>query len=348
MKRRAHIRKVNKAISAKTELTTGDGTLLSVCIPVYNGARYLEESLNSVLGQDFTAYELIVVDDCSTDDSVAVIARCKDQRLRTYCNEQRLGLVGNWNRCLELSRGRYVTLFHQDDVMQPHNLKHKVELLERHLKVGMVYSDVKIIGADGRVQTDHWPKSITPNSDTVASVRDFFVKLISGYNLMCCSSVVCRKECFAQLGTFDPRLSFTADWEMWLRIALHFDVAYLQEQLVHYRLHDSNETYRFKGIHELEDEFRTKRIALNREPERIPNYKALRRRVFQELETRTLWVAAEGQLSADSKRECRMLAAEMRRSAGIVGIRRILRELRKHTAKVASLAQRIVRATLIN
>jgi glycosyltransferase involved in cell wall biosynthesis len=344
----AQSRQVNKAISAKTELPTGEAPLLSVCIPVYNGARYLEESLNSVLGQDFAAYELVVVDDRSTDDSVAVIARCKDQRLRTYCNEQRLGLVGNWNRCLELSRGRYVTLFHQDDVMQPHNLKHKVELLECHLKVSMVYSDVKIIGADGRVQMDHWPKSIAPNSDMVASGMDFFVKLISGYNLMCCSSVVCRKECFVQLGTFDPRLSFTADWEMWLRIALYFDVAYLQEPLVHYRLHDSNETYRFKGIHELEEEFRAKRIALDREPERIPNYRALRRRVFQALETRTLWVAAEGQLSPDGKKECRMLAAEMRRSAGIVGIRRILHELRKHIGKIAFLTQRNRRVTPTN
>jgi glycosyltransferase involved in cell wall biosynthesis len=328
-------------MSAKTEFAATDSPLLSVCIPVYNGARYLEESLNSVLGQDFAAYELVVVDDRSTDDSVAVIARCKDQRLRTYCNEQRLGLVGNWNRCLELSRGRYVTLFHQDDVMQPHNLKHKVDLLERHPKVGMVYSDVKIIGANGRVQMDHWPKSITPNSDMVASGLDFFVKLISGYNLMCCSSAVCRKECFVQLGTFDPRLSFTADWEMWLRIALHFDVAYLQEPLVHYRLHDSNETYRFRGICELEEEFRAKRIALHREPERIPDYKALRTRVFQELETRTLWIAAEGQLSPDGRKECQRLAVEMRRSAGIVGIRRILRELRKQIGKITFLAHRI-------
>jgi hypothetical protein len=225
--------------------------------------------------------------------------------------------------------------------MQQHNLKHKVELLERHPKVGMVYSDVKIIGADGRAQMDHWPKSITPNSDMVASGMDFFVKLISGYNLVCCSSVVCRKECFVQLGTFDPRLSFTADWEMWLRIALYFDVAYLQEQLVHYRLHDSNETYRFKGMHELEDEFRAKHIALNREPERIPDYKALRRKVFQELETRTLWVAAEGQLSPDDRKGYQTLATEMRRFGGIVGIRRILRELRKQIGRIILLANRI-------
>jgi hypothetical protein len=169
---------------------------------------------------------------------------------------------------------------------------------------------------------------------------DFFVKLISGYNLVCASSAVCRRECFVQLGAFDPRLPFTADWEMWLRVALHFDVAYLQTPLVHYRRHDSNETRRFTGIRELEQEFRAKRIALDREPERIPNHKALRRRVFQGLETRTLRVAAENQLSPDGKRECRMLATEMRRSGGIVGIRRILRWFRKYAGKGAIFVQR--------
>jgi glycosyltransferase involved in cell wall biosynthesis len=322
-------------------MTTSNSPLLSVCVPVYNGERYLEESLNSVLSQDFTGFELVLVDDCSTDESASIIAHCKDRRLRTYFNEQRLGLVGNWNRCLELSRGRFVTLFHQDDVMQPYNLKRKVELLEHYPKAGMAYSDVKIIGADGRVEMDHWFFSMEPNSDKIISGMDFFVKLISGSNLVCCPSVVVRKDCLTQLGTFDPRLPFTADWEMWLRIALHFDVAYLQTPLVHYRRHDSNETRSFTGIRELEQEFRAKRIALDREPEHVPNSKALRRRVCQGLETRALRVAAEGQLSPDDKKECRMLAAEMRRFGGIVGIRRILRELQKQLGRITFLAHRI-------
>jgi len=336
-----HNRQFNKAISAKTELAAGGGPLLSVCVPVYNGARYLEESLNSLLDQDFTDCELVVVDDCSTDDSAAVIARYKDQGLRTYRNEQRLGLVGNWNHCLELARGRYVTLFHQDDVMQPHNLKLKVELLERYPNVGMVYSDVRIIGADGLVQMDHWPIPMEPNSDIVVSGKDFFVRLISGYNLACCPSVVFRRECYVQLGPFDPRLSFTTDWEMWLRIALHFDVAYLKTPLVHYRLHDSNETWRFKGVRELQEEFRAKLIALDREPNRVPNSKTLRRKVFEALETRVLQLVNEGQLSSEAEIEYRTLAEEMRRSGDIVGIHRFLRWLRRHAAKVPISLQKI-------
>jgi glycosyltransferase involved in cell wall biosynthesis len=325
-------------------MTTGNSPLLSVCVPVYNGERYLEESLNSVLSQDFTGFELVVVDDCSTDESASIIEHCRDQRLRTSFNEQRLGLVGNWNRCLELSRGRFVSLFHQDDVMQPHNLKSKVELLERYPKAGMAYSDVKIIGADGRVEMDHWFFSIGLHSDKIIPGMDFFVKLISGFNFVCCPSVVVRKECFTQLGTFDPRLPFTADWEMWLRIALHFDVAYLQTPLVHYRRHDSNETRRFTGIWELEQEFRAKRIALDREPERVPDSKALRRRVCQALETRALRVAAEDQNTPVGKKECRMLAAEMRRFGGIVGIHRILRELQKQVERITFRTHRIRRA----
>jgi glycosyltransferase involved in cell wall biosynthesis len=348
MRRPTGNRGQNRPGPTRTRLTTSNSPLLSVCVPVYNGERYLEESLNSVLSQDFTAFELVVVDDCSTDESAAIIAHCKDHRLRTCFNEQRLGLVGNWNRCLELSRGRFVTLFHQDDVMQPHNLKRKVELLERCPKAGMAFSDVKITGADGRVQTDHWFCSMEPNSDKIISGMDFFVRLILGFNLVCCSSVIVRKECFTRLGTFDPRLPFTADWEMWLRIALHFDVAYLETPLVHYRLHDSNETRSFTGIRELEQEFRAKRIALDREPEHVPNSRALRSRVCQALETRALRMAAERQLPPDDKKECRMLAAEMRRFGGIVGIHRVFRELQKQIGKITFLAHRIWKATLIN
>jgi glycosyltransferase involved in cell wall biosynthesis len=333
----------SNSILAKAELARGDVPVLSVCVPVYNGARFLAESLNSLLAQDFIEYELVVVDDCSTDNSAAVIAGYKDQRLRSFRNERRLGLVGNWNRCLQLARGRYLTLFHQDDVMQQHNLKQKVELLDRHPTVGMVYSNVRIIDADGRIQMDHWPIPMEPNSDTVISGKDFFVRLITGYNLACCPSVIFRRECYVQLGPFDPRLSFTADWEMWLRIALHFDVAYLRTPLVHYRLHDSNETWRFKGLRELEEESRAKRIALDREPNRIPNSKALRRKVFEALETRVLQMVADGQLSSESKIQGRSLAAEMRRTGTIVGVHRFLRWLRRRAAKVLMAFHRIRR-----
>ena len=296
-----------------------DGTpTLSVCIPIYNGAAYLQEALDSVLAQDFDDFELLIVDDGSTDQSAAIIARCQDPRLRTHRNEQRLGLVGNWNRCMDLACGCYVTLFHQDDVMQPHNLRRKIELLERNSKVGMVYSDVKIVGPDGSVRMENWPTPIQPNEGRIIPGLEFFVQLITGYNLVCCPTVIARKQCFTQLGGFDARLPFTVDWEMWLRVALHWDVGYLDARLVHYRQHESNETNRFKGASELEEEFRAKSIALEREPRRIPNCQALRRKVCDDLEARALRAASNGQLPPEELKAYQALAAEMHR-AGRIG-----------------------------
>ena len=289
---------------------------LSVCIPVYNGDRYLAESLRSVFAQEFQDFEVVVADDCSTDDSAALAARCTDPRLRVCRNEVRLGLVGNWNRCLELARGRYLALFHQDDLMQPQNLRRKVEWLDRHPDLGMVYSDVKVVEADLAVQREQWYNPTEPNEDTIFDGPEFFAKLITGENLVCCPSVIFRRECFAQLGGFDPRLPYTADWEMWLRIALHFGVGYLSEQLVHYRVHSGNETHRFKGLRELEQTFRAKLIALHRAPERVPNCDVLRQRVCRELEERVLRAVAQDQLPKAAVKEHLALGAEIHRAGG--------------------------------
>ena len=100
-------------------------------MPAWNGAAYIEQAVSSVLAQTFEDFELLVIDDCSDDDTVAIVSRFDDPRIRVEVNQSRLGLVGNWNRCLEEASGEYVNIFHQDDVMAPDNLRRKVELLDQ-------------------------------------------------------------------------------------------------------------------------------------------------------------------------------------------------------------------------
>lgn len=256
---------------------------LSVCIPTYNGAKYLGEAITSVLSQTLTDFELIIVDDCSTDATEAVIKSFSDSRIKYFQNPARLGLVGNWNRCLELSTGKYICLFHQDDVMLAENLERKIKFLEENPSAGMVYSKVFIIDAEGHVTSDNWFCKTEPDKDFVAPGLNFFETLASGPNIISCPGVMVRRECYEKLGGFDSRLPFTADWEMWMRIALFYDVAYLGKPLAKYRLHEGNESRNFQGSAELRHSYECKKIVLEKYPERIPNSQALRAIITEDL-----------------------------------------------------------------
>lgn len=219
---------------------------LSVCIPVYNAGVFLRIAISSVLLQSFTDFELIIVDDCSSDLTENVIAEFDDIRLKFYRNTRNLGLVGNWNHCLKLAQGKYITIFHQDDVMLPNNLIRYVTMLEENSTVGLVYSNIKRIDITGQVIGGHWLPSLhQPESDTVLTGKAIFEAIATYGNIIPCPAVIVRKECFEQLGSFDVRLPFATDLEMWMRIAAHYDVGYLSEPLVALRVHLEQETTKF-------------------------------------------------------------------------------------------------------
>ena len=99
---------------------------VSVCIPSYNGEAFIAEAITSVLAQNLQDFECLVVDDCSDDATLEIVNSLSDPKIRVCRNSTRLGLPGNWNRCLALARGEYICLFHQDDVMLPGNLEKKI------------------------------------------------------------------------------------------------------------------------------------------------------------------------------------------------------------------------------
>jgi Glycosyl transferase family 2 len=239
--------------------------LLSVCIPTYNGAAYLAEAMKSVLDQTFSDFELIVVDDASTDATVEIARSFEDRRIRHFSNRVNRGLVGNWNRCLELARGTYVCIFRQDDAMMPDNLAAKVSLLDRSPTAGFVHSNVLQVGPQGELLSEWWsPKPAPEDVGFHAGAAVLEKLLLSGGNAVCAPSVVLRRDCVEAIGPFDGRLLYTADWEMWMRVAVFFDVGYSIEPLVKYRRHRGNETLKFLGAAELEHAYRAKALVLEK------------------------------------------------------------------------------------
>jgi glycosyltransferase involved in cell wall biosynthesis len=99
--------------------------LISVCIPTYNGAKYIHECITSVLNQSFADFEIIFCDDCSTDNTVEIIRayQLKDSRIKLFINEKNKGLVGNWNQCMKVAKGEWIKFIFQDDIMAPNCLE---------------------------------------------------------------------------------------------------------------------------------------------------------------------------------------------------------------------------------
>ena len=290
-------------------------TKVSVAIPTYNGSKFLKDTIASVLCQTFQDFELVVVDDCSTDATEDVVRSFDDPRIKFVKNRDHLGLPGNWNRCIGLCRGEYVTLFHQDDLMLPLNLEKKASLLERSSGVGLVCSNFTLIDSNGDIssqQIDLAEDNLA--EDFIQKGDEFFKRLISGRNIVCCPSVLARRKCYERLGGFDLRLPFAADFEMWMRISQFYDVALLSESLIQYRWHEHNETHRYAGrIDELKQDFMAKKIAICR-VKRGGERRALQRHIERIIAERALDWACDHRRAPREIRQLLLLTCRFRPS----------------------------------
>lgn len=131
--------------------TPSDGPLVSVCVPTFNYGRFLPRCIESVLGQTMSEWELIIADDCSTDDTIGVIERyaAAEPRIRVIRNERNLGMNGNIRRVAQFARGRYLKILCADDWLAPECLRTLSDLMERHPDVGLAVSAEVHTDADG-------------------------------------------------------------------------------------------------------------------------------------------------------------------------------------------------------
>lgn len=210
---------------------------VSVCIPSYNYSRFISDAITSVLNQSLGNFELVIVDDNSTDDSESVIRGFQDSRIRYFRNEVNLGITANWNKCLSLARGSYVCIMGADDIYFPDFLTRMCFVLDSNFDVGFAHCAFKLIDEDGKILRVYQRYA----RDSVENGQCVFRKLLLG-NYVMFSSVLIRKECLRILGGFDSGLSYTLDWEMLARMSLAYKVAYVSEPLSCFRTHSSNLT----------------------------------------------------------------------------------------------------------
>jgi glycosyltransferase involved in cell wall biosynthesis len=208
-------------------------------VPCYRLAHFLPECVDSILGQTHADLEVVILDDCSPDDTPAVAARFTDPRVRYVRHPQNLGHLRNYNAGIALARGEYVWLISADDrLRRPYIVERFVDLAERHPEVGFVFCpgvglrDGRDTAVLGRARSD----------DPVRPGREFLHDELLGRNLVLAASGMVRRRLYDTLGGFPLDLPYAGDWYLWCLFSLHADVGYLPEPMVSYRDHDRSMT----------------------------------------------------------------------------------------------------------
>jgi Glycosyl transferase family 2 len=228
--------------------SASDRPTVSICVPTFNGALWIREAIESALAQDFPDSEVVVCDDASSDDTVAVARQFEDTRVRVVANVERVGLARNWNRCVQASHGAYVKLLMQDDRLAPDCVGRMLEVIRDDPEVGMVFSTREIELDDpadpasilfrerfGEPHARLGPLARVNDGRTLfaAMERDRFRDNLIGEP----TAVLVSREALLRLGLFNVKLRQLTDLEMWLRIAYFYKVGFVSVPLVTFRVH---------------------------------------------------------------------------------------------------------------
>lgn len=207
---------------------------VSVIMSVYNGERYLEESIDSVLNQQFGDFEFLIYDDGSTDNTARIVESKNDARIKFSRSSTNQGLFAALNKLIAQANGKYIRLWSYDDIMKPHCLATEIEFLEHHPELGFCYCFCDDIDEQNRfippTATDETPTLISPQ---LAVQLMFYWGCLPG-NI---STVTIKKKTIEEIGGFNNNFCQSADFDLWVRISEKYPIGRIREPLILLRRH---------------------------------------------------------------------------------------------------------------
>jgi glycosyltransferase involved in cell wall biosynthesis len=202
--------------------------LVTVILPVYNGERYVRLAIDSVLTQSFTDFELIVIDDGSTD-STASCVEVHDPRVK-YVYQENTGVAGAFNRGLGIARGKFISWLSHDDLFHPAKLENQIAALERFGNPGVCYTDADIIDDQGRIISS----SDLPEYQSDQLLRNI---LMASQVLLASYSICYHRVCIDAVGAYSESWRYTQDADMLVRLARKFPFIHVPKKLMQVREH---------------------------------------------------------------------------------------------------------------
>lgn len=202
---------------------------ISVNMPVYNGEKYISESIESILDQSFTNFELIIVDNGSTDETIEVIKEFDDDRIKLIQNEKNMGLAYSRNRAIQESQSKYIAILDSDDIATPNRLEEQYQFLETNHEYAMVGSFYQTIDENGKLK-DNFPLMSDP---------DLIPAFLLFNNCFAQPSLLIRKNIIPEPAYLD-HLAPAEDYNLWIRIIDRHKGTNIPKYLLRYRVHSEN------------------------------------------------------------------------------------------------------------
>lgn len=210
---------------------------VSVLIPAYNAEPYLKEAIDSILSQTLQDFELVVIDDCSTDGTAKIVREYvkKDSRVRGYFHKKNLNITKTRNELIGYAAGEYVAWQDADDISMPKRLEKQLAYMKKHPKVGICGGYIELFSEAGPLGVRRYPKDDR-------ELR----RVIFRHAAVAQPAAMIRKGCFDEVGLFDETIpqSQAEDLDMCFRIGERYQMANIPETVIRYRVHQASATSR--------------------------------------------------------------------------------------------------------
>ena len=176
--------------------------LVSVCIPTYNAEKTVGSTLQSILNQTYQNSEIIIVDNASTDNTLALLQNFNDPRIKSYKNSKNIGAEKNWSRCIELASGEYIAIFHADDLYKSDMVEKQVHVFQDNPSIGAVFTMANRINDRGEVMGEH-KLPVKLKGRKTYYFLEIFCSLLKNGNFLMCPSAVVRSKIYKELTPFN-------------------------------------------------------------------------------------------------------------------------------------------------
>lgn len=234
---------------------TSETVRITVAMPVYNGEEFLRSSIESVLNQSYSRFQLLIVDDGSGDSSVSIAYEmaARDKRVKVFKNDKNLGLVGNWNRCLALADTEWFKFHFQDDLLHSRALEHLMNSAKKQDVPVILHNREYFFEGSGTEMKQSYFRELPGLNKICKADSELSLKLIA--ETLCEEtylrnfigepiSAIFKKDLVEKYGFYDSRLKQKCDFEFWLRLLVNEPAFYLHKPLVSFRVHEQSESSR--------------------------------------------------------------------------------------------------------
>lgn len=210
-------------------------------MPSYNHAAFIGEAINSVLSQSYASIELIIVDDGSIDNSVEVIKKFQDARIKLFVFEKNKGACEATNYGIQHASGDYIAILNSDDIWHADKLKLQFDIMSQNPKLGAVFSSARYVNEEGApFKTKEKLNISNPFHQKNKSRGQWLKQFFMEGNCLCHPSVLIKKECYTTLGLYDNRFRQLPDFAMWVNVVKKYDIHVMENELLDFRILTGN------------------------------------------------------------------------------------------------------------